>query len=66
MYLNFPQLLQLRQKLNDVTSTKNLLKVIENENFILLFVADKEHLLFLEIPQLLDLEKEIINYFSSF
>lgn len=64
MYLSFPQLLRLRQKLNNITLPEKLLKVIENENFVLLFVADGEHLLFLEIPQLLKLQKEVSSYFN--
>lgn len=62
--LTFSQLLQLRQKLNYLTSSPKLSEIIENENFVLLFVADRKHLLFLEIPQLLDLKDEIYYFFS--
>lgn len=62
--LTFPQLLQLRQKVNHLTSPVKLTEIIDNENFVLLFVADREHVLFLEIPQLLDLKDEISYYFS--
>ncbi len=57
--LSFPQLLQLRNKINEYTLSENLEHIIANENFVLLFVADKKHLLFLEIPKLLDLKDEI-------
>lgn len=57
--LSFPQLLQLRNKIQEYTSPENLERIIANENFVLLFVADKKHLLFLEIPKLLDLKEEI-------
>lgn len=66
MLLTFPQLLQLRRKINELTSPLQLSEIIENENFVLLFVADKQHLLFLEIPQLLDLKDEIEYYFCHF
>lgn len=61
--LTFPQLLQLRQKINYLTSPIKLTEIINNENFVLLFVADKEHVLFLEVAQLLDLKDEISYYF---
>lgn len=63
--LNFPQLLQLRQRINDLTQPYKLEEIIEKENFVLLFVADKQHLLYLDITQLLDLKEEIICFFSS-
>ncbi|TCI85924.1 hypothetical protein EYW44_15495 [Tenacibaculum sp. M341] len=62
--LNFPQLLQLRQKVNELTTPEKLYDIIESENFVLLFVADKQHLLYLDIPQLLDLKEEILCFFS--
>ena len=64
MKLTFPQLLQLRNKINELTSYENLEQIIQNENFVLLFIADKEHLVFLEIPTLLDLKQEISYCFS--
>jgi len=66
MKLTFPQLLQLRNKINQLTSSDSLEKIIQNENFVLLFVADKKHLLFLEIPKLLDLKEEISLCFYSY
>lgn len=66
MELTFPQLLRLRQKLSEVTTPHNLLEVIENENFVLLPIADKEYLLFLEIPQLLELREKVFSYFNCF
>lgn len=64
--LTFPQLLQLRNKINEYTLSGNLEHIIQNENFVLLFVADKEHLLFLEVPKLLDLKEEIELCFYSY
>lgn len=66
MELTFPQLLQLRQNLNEITRPYKLLKVIDNENFVLLPIGDKEHLLFLEIPKLLELKEKVCSYFNSF
>jgi hypothetical protein len=66
MKLSFPQLLQLRNKINLLTETDNLERIIANENFVLLFVADKKHLVFLEIPKLLDLKEEIEHCFYSY
>jgi len=59
MKLTFPQLLHLRNRINEITLPENLEKIIQNENFVLLFIADRKHLVFLEIPKLLDLKEEI-------
>lgn len=64
--LTFPQLLQLRTKVNELTTQQNLEKLVNNENFVLLFIADKKHLLFLEVPKLLDLKDELNFCFSDF
>lgn len=66
MKLTFPQLLQLRNKINELTLPQNLEHIIQNENFVLLFLADRKHLVFLEIPKLLDLQEEISYCFHSF
>ncbi len=66
MQLNFPQLLQLRYDIKHYTTSSLLSDIIENDNFVLLFVADKKHLVYLEIPQLLDLKDEINLFFNSF
>lgn len=64
--LTFPQLLQLRQRVKDLTHPAKIYEIIESENFVLLFVADKQHLIFLNIPQLLELKDEVEYFFSSF
>lgn len=66
MALTFPQLLQLRQRINTYTSPENLEHIINNENFVLLFVADRKHLVFLEIPKLLEVKEEIELCFYSY
>ncbi|WP_406685645.1 hypothetical protein N1F78_07975 [Seonamhaeicola sp. MEBiC1930] len=63
--LSFPQMLELRRKINNLTSFTSLNRIIDNENFVLLFVADKQHLVFLEIPQLLQLKEEIELFFLA-
>jgi hypothetical protein len=65
MTLTFPQLLHLRNKITLLTVPENLENIIQNENFVLLFVADRKHLLFLEIPTLLDLQEEISYAFFT-
>ncbi len=66
MQLTFPQLLQLRNKINFYTSPAKLEHIIQNENYVLLFIADKKHLEFLEVPKLLDLKEEIELCFYSY
>lgn len=66
MTLTFPQVLQLRNKINLITSAESLEYIIQNENFVLLFIADKKHLVFLDIPKLLDLKEELAYCFSDF
>lgn len=64
--LSFPQLLQLRNKVNEFTALGTLENIINNENFVLLFIADKMHLVFLEVPKLLDLKEELDLCFYSY
>ncbi|TXD52433.1 MULTISPECIES: hypothetical protein [unclassified Polaribacter] len=66
MTLTFPQVLQLRNKINLFTSAQGIEDIIQNENFVLLFIADKKHLVFLDIPKLLDLKEELAYCFSDF
>lgn len=64
--LSFPQTLELRRKINSLTTFETLSGIINNENFVLLFVADKQHLIYLDIPQLLKLKEEIELFFLDF
>lgn len=63
--LTFPQLLQLRERINYFTNPLKLSEIIDNENFILLCVADRKNVLYLEIWQLLDLKDEIFCFFNQ-
>lgn len=63
--LSFPQMLELRRKINELTTYNSLDRIVNNENFVLLFVADKKHLIYLEIPQLLKLKQEIASFFQN-
>jgi len=64
--LSFPQLLQLRKNVKNLTNHHSLHEIIDADNFVLLFVADKQHLIYLDIPQLLFLSKEVESFFSNF
>ncbi|WP_439130796.1 hypothetical protein [Polaribacter sp.] len=66
MSLTFPQLLQLRNKVQTLTSLDSLEHIIQNENFVLLFIADRKHLEFFEVPKLLDLKEEIELCFCNY
>lgn len=64
--LSFPQLLQLRNNVIQLTKPESLYDIIDTENFVLLFAADKQHLIYLDIPQLLNLRNTIDSFFYSF
>lgn len=64
--LTFPQLLHLRNKVSELTTPLKLSEIINDNNFVLLFIADREYVLFLEIPELLDLRDELLYCFSNF
>ena len=66
MRLTFPQLLQLRNQINELTTFDALESIINNDNYVLLFVADRKHLLFLEIPTLLEVKAELSLCFDSY
>ena len=66
MILSFPQLLQLRQSVKKLTDHHSLEKIIDSNNFVLLFIADKQHLVYLDISQLLLLNDEVERFFSNF
>lgn len=63
--LNFPQMLELRRKINKLTEFNTLINIINTDNFVLIFIADKQHLLYLDIPQLLRLKGEITLLFNA-
>jgi hypothetical protein len=62
--LSFPQLLELRKNINLLTNPERLEEMINHENFALVFIADRQHLVYLEIPQLLYLRNEIFSFFN--
>ncbi|MAD97677.1 MAG: hypothetical protein CMB99_10165 [Flavobacteriaceae bacterium] len=61
--LSFPQLLALRNQVNKHTSHEVLEQTINGSNMILLFMADREHLVLLDVPQLIGLQEEIETIF---
>jgi hypothetical protein len=64
--LSFPQLLDLRNQVNQLTLPETLEDIIETDNFVLLFVADKQHLIYLDIALLLDLRRQTDVLFRNF
>ena len=61
--LSFPQLLQLRSRINRLACHTSLEEIIDTENFVLLFIADKQHLVYLDIPMLIDLKEQVDSLF---
>lgn len=63
--LSFPQLLDLRNRVNQLSDPDSLEAMINGDNFTLLFIADRQHLVFLEVAQLLTLQNEISAFLSN-
>ena len=61
--LTFCQLLVLRKKIKYYTSFDKLEKLLNGDNYVLIFVADKSHLLYLDIPQLIELKNLVESIF---
>ena len=65
MLLTFPQLLNLRKQITQLSLHNSLEEIIDNENFVLLFIADKQHLVYLDIPMLMTLRDQIESLFYN-
>ena len=63
--LTFCQLLTFRKKILNLTTSEALETILENDNFVLLFVADNAHLIYLDIPQLLKLRDLVFSVFKQ-
>jgi hypothetical protein len=63
--LSFPQLLQLRGRINRLSCHNSLEEIIDTENFVLLFIADRQHLVYLDIPMLIDLREQVDSLFYN-
>ena len=61
----FCQLLSFRKKILEKSNHTAIEDILENENFILLFVADNKHVLYLNIPQLLQLRETVLTVFNK-
>ncbi|CAL2089882.1 hypothetical protein [Tenacibaculum sp. 190524A02b] len=61
----FCQLLAFRKKILWYTSYESIEAIIEGDNFLLLSVADNQHILYIEIPQLLALRNVILAAFNT-
>ncbi len=60
----FCQLLAFRKKILDNSSCLALENIIATDNFILIFVADNNHVLLLDIPQILALKEALLTTFK--
>ena len=65
MLLSFPQLLDLRKQISQLSLRNSLEEIIDNENFVLLFIADKQHLVYLDIPMLISLKNQVDSLFFN-
>jgi len=63
--LSFPQLLDLRNRVNELSLPNSLEDIINGDNYALLFIADRQHLVYLEIADLLSLHNEICAFLSN-
>lgn len=61
----FCQLLAFRKKVLEYASYESLENIINGDNFILLFAADNKHVLFLEVPQLIELRELLLAVFNQ-
>ncbi len=62
--LRFCQLLAFRKKILEYTSYECLENIIDNDNFVLVFVADRKHLLYLEVSALIQLRNLVMHVFK--
>ncbi|SOS75523.1 conserved hypothetical protein [Tenacibaculum piscium] len=60
----FCQLLAFRKKILDNSSCLALENIIATDNFILIFVADNNHVLLLDVPQILALKEALLSTFK--
>ena len=63
--LTFCQLLAFRKKILNYSSRESLEMILDGDNFILIFVADNAHLIYLDIPQLLKLREVVLSLFDK-
>ena len=63
--LSFPQLLDLRNRINQLSLHHSLEEIIDSENFVLLFIADRQHLVYLDIPLLISLKNQVDALFHK-
>lgn len=63
--LTFCQLLAFRKKILDYSTTESLETILDNDNFILLFIADNKHLIYLDVPQILQLKNVVLSLFQK-
>ena len=62
--LSFPQILELRERINQLSHNNSLEEIIDTDNFVLIFIADKQHLVYLDIPMLVCLRNQVDSLFQ--
>ena len=63
--LTFCQLLSFRTKILGYATHESLEKILETSNFVLLFIGDNKHLIYLDVPQILQLKEVVSALFYS-
>ncbi len=63
--LTFCQLLSFRKKILEYSSHTSLEEVIDTTNFILLALADNKHIVYLDVPQILQLKEVVLSLFKE-
>ena len=61
----FCQLLSFRKKILELSTPEALETILEKDNFILLFAADNTHVIYLDIPQLIQLRYIVLSLFKK-
>jgi len=63
--LTFCQLLSFRNKILAYSSHESLEEILDTSNFVLLFLADNKHVVYLDVPQLLQLREVVLSLFKT-
>ncbi|WP_196894058.1 hypothetical protein [Aureivirga marina] len=64
--LTFHQFLHLKHKINRISSPRYLELVIQKRNLEILTLCNRKHIMILDVPQILDLQKLVQNTFQLF
>ncbi len=61
----FCQLLSFRKKILLNSTPEAFEAILEGDNYILLLVADNKHLIYLDVPQLIQLQNVVLSLFKK-